>query len=262
MKGIIIAAGMGKRLGALTRDLPKSLLKVGSTTLLENIVAQLRAVGISDIAIIIGYQEQQIRNKIKEARFFVNDNYPNNNILHSLMYAQDFMDDEVLLSYSDIWLEADPVLRLAQSQGDCIISVDSDWQASYVGRTDHPVSEAENVIYDNEQRAVRLGKHIQPDVLAINQHCGEFIGMAKISKAFCTTFKSIFADCQGRYAPTSPFQNAKNWHNAYLTDFFNEMIDRNYPVQCSLHQGGWREIDTQQDYERLCQHVMEAFHVV
>lgn len=259
MKGIIIAAGMGRRLGELTKDLPKSLLRVGETTLLENIIAQMRAVQINDIAIIVGYEEHKIRNRIKDVHFYVNDDYTHNNILHSLMYASEFMDDDVVISYSDIWLEPTPVQRLAKHPGDCVISVDEAWQTSYIGRTDHPVSEAENVIYNAEHVAVKLGKHIQPDLL-INQHCGEFIGMAKLSKNFCTIFTETFIDCQHQYLPTSPFQHSKTWKNAYLTDFFNELIDRNYQVACSLHQGGWREIDTQQDYERLCQQYRELAH--
>jgi choline kinase len=258
MKGIIIAAGMGNRLGYLTQVEPKTLLKVGDTTLLENIIAKLRAANISDIAVVVGYQAQHILNKISDVKFFANDNFKANNILHSLMYAKSFMDDDVVISYSDIWLDQTPVSQIAAHPSECVVSVDSDWEDIYIGRTDHPVTEAENVIYDEQFKALKLGKFIKSQLTDFaGAKCGEFIGLSKITKEFCKDFIATFDDCNQQLMPTSPFQNSKTWHNAYLTDFFNELIARQFPVSCSIHQKGWREIDTQQDYQRLCEQVTE-----
>lgn len=238
MKGIIIAAGMGRRMGQLTQNLPKCLVPMGDTTLLENIIHRFHTAGVKDIAIIVGYQADKIIYKIKDAHFYVNPHYEHNNILQSLMHAKDFIDDDILISYSDIWLEQPPVSQLAAHPSDCVLSVDTDWKALYEGRDQHPLSEAENVIYDAKKQALKLGKGLYAENK--DKLCGEYIGLCKLSRAFCAVFKEVFQELP-----------KEGWQQAYLTDFFNELIARKYPIHCSLHQGLWHEMDTEQDYERI-----------
>lgn len=254
MKAIIIAAGMGNRMGALTKDSPKCMLKAGKTTLLENVIARLKHENVTEIGIIVGHQADKI--KIPNVTYFSNPEYQTNNILHSLMHAKAFMNDDVIISYSDIWLEQTPISQLVHAKGDCVISVDKDWQNNYIDRTDHPVSEAENVIYDDNGYALALGKHLQQPKLDAGHHIGEFIGLCKISKAFCQEFIQIFDELNQTLDKTSPFQRSKTWINAYLTDFFNELIVREIAVNCSFHSNGWQEIDTLQDYQRLQSNLM------
>ncbi len=257
MKAIIIAAGIGRRMGNLTDDCPKCLVKTGNTTLLDNVISRLKAENITDVSVIVGYQEQKIRDRFNNITYFVNHHYTKNNILHSLMMAREFMDDDIIISYSDIWLEKTPIANLIKSTKDCVISVDVDWEKNYVGRTDHPVSEAENVIYDDKGQALLLGKHINAPNLPSTQRCGEFIGLFKLSKAFCREYIKIFEELDKRLKIDEPFQNSKTWINAYLTDFFNELIARGHTVDCSFHKGGWQEMDTLQDHQRLCHQLME-----
>ena len=62
MQGIIIAAGMGTRMGSLTADKPKCLLKLGNKTLLELAVEGLKYAGCKQIFIITGYKEDKIKS--------------------------------------------------------------------------------------------------------------------------------------------------------------------------------------------------------
>ena len=257
MKAIIIAAGMGKRMGDLTDDCPKCLVKTGNTTLLDNAINRLKAENIHDVAIVVGYQKQQIQDKFKNLTYFHNPDYKHNNILHSLLAAKDYMDDDVIISYSDIWLDKTPIANLVNHKGDCVISVDKDWEKNYVGRTDHPVSEAEKVIYNEKNHALTLGKHILGSEFPPSQ-CGEFIGLCKLSKTFCREFIQIFEELNNQLTSDSPFQYSQSWLKSYLTDFFNELISRRIEIDCSLHSGGWQEMDTLQDYQRLCHKLTES----
>ena len=73
MKAIILAAGMGTRLGKYTEDLPKCMLNFNGKPLIEQQVETLRRCGITDITIVRGYMPDKIKieNKtiIKTASF-------------------------------------------------------------------------------------------------------------------------------------------------------------------------------------------------
>src|SRR3989344_2324784 len=60
MKAVILAAGRGRRMGYLTKDLPKPLLKVRGKTLLDHIFESLPK-NINEVIVVIGYKGDQIR---------------------------------------------------------------------------------------------------------------------------------------------------------------------------------------------------------
>ncbi|MBS9781451.1 MAG: NTP transferase domain-containing protein, partial [Gammaproteobacteria bacterium] len=60
MKAMILAAGRGKRMGDLTDNCPKPLLKVGDNTLIEWQIIRLKNNGFTDIVINVGYLGKQI----------------------------------------------------------------------------------------------------------------------------------------------------------------------------------------------------------
>ena len=61
MQAIILAAGMGKRLGELTQGNTKCMIRVGGETLIERVLRQLDALHLSRIVIVIGYKGAELR---------------------------------------------------------------------------------------------------------------------------------------------------------------------------------------------------------
>ena len=61
MIGVILAAGMAKRLRPLTDTQPKCLLKVGERTLLERTVDAMTGAGIQELVVVTGYRGEMIR---------------------------------------------------------------------------------------------------------------------------------------------------------------------------------------------------------
>jgi len=244
MKAIIIAAGPGSRLNPLTDDKPKCMLELKGKTLLQHQIDALRGAGIDRIALIKGYKKEMIN--CPDLVYYVNDNYQNNNILHSLFYAEEEMNDEFIAAYSDIFYTKDIVKRLLDNKEDISIVVDIDWQGYYEGRTDHPIEEAENVIFDANNNLVNIGK-ILPDKQAVH---GEFIGMMKCSRKGALVFRKYFHRLKQIYSG-KPFQRASVFEKAYLTDIFQDMADYGVMINCVIIEKGWAEIDTVQDYERL-----------
>ena len=186
MKAIIIAAGLGIRLNPLTNDKPKCMLEIKGKTILQHQLDAFHANGITDISIIKGYKKEGI--DYAGLKYYVNDNYRNNNILNSLFYAEKEMNNEFIASYSDIIFGEDVVGKLKESDGDIAIVVDVDWKGYYEERTEHPINEAENVIFDADNNVVEIGK-IVSNKRAVD---GEFIGMLKCTKRGAKIFKKYF----------------------------------------------------------------------
>ena len=93
-----------------------------------------------------GYKAEKI--SFNSLYRYHNKDYLKNNILHSLLYAREVLEqaikekNSIVISYSDIWYDESIVKSLIRSKGDISLVVDTEWQSSYEGRTDHPVSEA------------------------------------------------------------------------------------------------------------------------
>ena len=243
VKSIIIAAGLGSRLKGYTEALPKCMLMFGEKTLLERQLEVYKDCGIKDISVVRGFKKEKIN--YKGLNYYDNTDYDNNNILNSLFYAEEAISGNVVISYSDILFDTSVVRRLLESNADISIVVDIDWRGYYIGRQDHPVEEAEKVIFDANNEVLKIGKVIttKQDVY------GEFIGMLKLSprgseiiKLHFNRAKKIFWD--------KPFQRSKTFQKAYITDLIQDMVDLGVNVHCVIIEKGWKEIDTVEDYEK------------
>ena len=242
MKALIIAAGKGKRLGEYTKDLPKTLLPVAGKPIIDHQLDALAANGITDIAIVKGYLADTIQRDAIGTTF-INDDFENNNILASMMYAAEFLDDDVIVSYSDIIYSKDVVATLIDAPHDITAVVDTDWRGRYTDRHDHPESEAEKALFEPDTaRAHKFGKVID----ASPENIGEFIGLYKLSKAGAQTFRDAYRAAKAEF-DGKPFVHAKEFRKAYITDLLNFLIETGALVHCAFIQKDWWEIDTEED---------------
>ena len=121
MIGVILAAGMAKRLRPLTDTMPKCLLKVGGRTLLERTVDAMAAAGITEFVVVTGYRAEQIREfltshfSLFSFHFIDNLDYENNNTIYSLwLSGQVVRGREFLLMDSDILCDPQAVAEVAR----------------------------------------------------------------------------------------------------------------------------------------------------
>ena len=242
-KALIIAAGLGSRLKKHTENLPKCMLDFGGKTLLQRQIDAYNKNNIKDISLIRGYKKEKIN--YKGLRYFENKDYRNNNILNSIFYAEKIINGNIIISYSDILFDPIVVQRTIESNHDISVVVDIDWRGYYVGRKDHPISEAENVIFNSNNEVEKIGK-----INTGNEDVhGEFIGMIKLSNRGAETFKEHFHRLKKIYW-NKPFQRAQIFQKAYLTDFIQELVDIGIKVHCVIIESGWKEIDTVEDYKK------------
>ena len=242
-KALIIAAGLGSRLKKHTENLPKCMLDFGGMTLLQRQLESYKKNSIQNISVVRGYKKEKIN--YKGIKYFENTDFRNNNILNSIFYAENFINGNIIISYSDILFDSTVVKRALQSNHDISVVVDIDWRGYYVGRKDHPVSEAENVIFNSNNEVEKIGK-----INTGNEEVhGEFIGMIKLSNRGTEIFKEHFHRLKKIYW-NKPFQRAKIFQKAYLTDFIQELVDIGVKVHCVIIESGWKEIDTVEDYKK------------
>jgi L-glutamine-phosphate cytidylyltransferase len=241
-KAIIIAAGLGSRLEELTKNIPKCMLELNGKSILQHQIDSFQANGISDISVVRGYKKEKIN--IENLTYYENLDYKNNNILNSLFYAEPKIVGNVIVSYSDIVFNSKIVNRLLESNADISIVVDVDWRGRYVSRADHPIEEAENVIFDANHSVVDIGKIITKS----DDVHGEFIGMIKFTPRGAEIFKRHYHRAKELFWD-KPYQRAVTFQKAYLTDILKDMSELGVHIQTVIIEQGWQEIDTIEDFK-------------
>ena len=231
MKAIIIAAGMGNRLNPYTKDIPKCLLEIGGTTLLENLIKNLRELNIKDIAIVVGHLANKIN--LEGVTYFTNDNYVNNNILHSLMYAKKFMDDDVIISYSDIVYKSKHVEALKESNGDIVITADLKWKDLWELRFENPLDDAETFKSNGT-----VLKHIGGKTDDISEIEAQYMGLLKLTERGWSKMLELYKSF-----------SKKVQDKLDMTAMINELLIRDIEVNVVFVLGGWCESDSYSDIE-------------
>ncbi len=117
MQGLILAAGMGKRLKELTQDSTKCMVKVNGVTLIERMLKQLDALNLERIVLVVGYERRKLIDfigtlNIKTPIAFVeNTIYDKTNNIYSLALAKEYLlEQDTVLLESDLIFE-DSVLK-------------------------------------------------------------------------------------------------------------------------------------------------------
>jgi len=242
MKAIIVAAGMGNRLRGFTSDKPKCMIEINGISLFKRQTEILLRNGISEINVVTGYRKEWFTNN--RFTYHINTNYENNNILHSLFCAETAMDTGFLFSYSDIIYDADIVRQMLDQDSGISIAVDTGWKMHYKDRLEHPIAEAELVFSEDGKTVSKIHKNGNH-----KNARGEFLGLACFSERGAKELKEVFGELLSHYEKNSdkPFHSARSFKQAYLTDMFQEMVDRGYRVNIVEISGKWAEIDTPED---------------
>ncbi len=109
MQAVILAAGMGKRLGELTENNTKCMVKVNGVTLIERMLEQLDRQNLEQIVLVIGYEGGKLRDYISTLGirtpivYVDNEIYNRTNNIWSLYLAKDWLlKDDTLLLESDL----------------------------------------------------------------------------------------------------------------------------------------------------------------
>lgn len=113
MQAIILAAGMGRRLGDLTRGHTKCMVEVNGQTLIDRAIHQLSKLNLTRLVLVVGYKGKELKeyignryDDILKIEYIENPIYDRTNNIYSLALAKDILcEDDSLLLESDLIFE-------------------------------------------------------------------------------------------------------------------------------------------------------------
>ena len=130
MQALMLAAGMGRRLGKYTEECTKCMIRVGERTLLERAVEALQLAGIQKLVMVVGWEHEKLIEYIHknisgmEFEFVYNYDYATTNNIYSLYLAREqLMREDTLLLESDLVFDKQLLRKMAQSPEDNLVAV-------------------------------------------------------------------------------------------------------------------------------------------
>ena len=180
MKVIMLAAGLGSRLGQTSAEIgPKVLMQFGGKSLLERHIDIFKAQGISELVLGVGFQHDKIQHEIErlEVESFVrtlfNQDFEEGNIITLSLLRDEFCCGEpVILMDADILYDERLLERLIKSQHSNCLLIDRSFEPG-----DEPVK-----ICIREGDIIEFRKWLTAD----SDFCGESVGFFKFSAEIAT----------------------------------------------------------------------------
>jgi L-glutamine-phosphate cytidylyltransferase len=225
MKAIILAAGQGTRIRSVHGEHPKCLIEVDDATILDHQLEALSMAGINEVAIVVGYQKEQIvahvrskkRSHNQRIHFIENPAFATTNNIYSLWVAIDWLrGDSFIVLNADVIFDPEILNSAAQFYAPVSMIVDPSWR-----------DETMKVIIEDD-RVIQMNKKISRQ-----EFSGTYIGITVFSKAIQDRFVRKMNDLidAGR-----------------VNEFFNiavqELADEGVRVGYTSTDGSaWAEID-------------------
>ena len=180
MKAVILAAGVGSRLGK-PHPKPLTVLSTGETIMQRQIAALTKYIGADNIIIVVGFKKDLIMEEFSNELFVYNNVYDNTNTSKSLLCALNKIHNEdVLWLNGDVVFEADILKPIIDYNGSCMaVNTDS-------------VAEEEVKYNTNNDGTIRQVSKIITDGL------GEAVGINKITKENLNLFKKSLEICKAQ----------------------------------------------------------------
>ena len=238
---VILSAGSATRLGELTKNLPKGLLDINGKSLVERQIEVFDSNNIEKIILIVGPNRDKFC--LENVDYVYDESHNQHEQLGSLFAAKKFIEDDVIISFGDVLVEKNVFEQIMNSSFEIGLAVDLDWKQNYIKRSMHPESEADLVRIESSMITQIQKRLVQNNTEKI----GEFLGIVKLNKngakIFVETYDKLLESSNGK------FQSASSFKKAFLTDFIQELIDRQVSIHPIFINGNWFEIDTSQDLD-------------
>ena len=237
MQAIILAAGMGKRLGEYTHDNTKCMLEVNGIRLIDRALAALKEVNVTKVVIVVGYKGQNVKDYVGvdyqgiPIKYVENPVYDKTNNIYSLYLAKDYMTEEdTLLLESDIIFGSSVIKKLVEDERPNLALVDK-----YESWMDGTV-----VTLDKDQKITRFIDKSGFDFSEIHNYY-KTVNIYKFSKEFSAKY----------YVPFLTAYSTALGDNEYYEQVLRVILHlRNAPLfALSLSGDLWYEIDDMQDLD-------------
>ena len=233
MKYIVLAAGKGIESIQDESSLLKCLVSLqNNKNIIDNILDIASELKIKDLSIIGGYKILEIMKQYPQLKYFYNEKWEETNSLYSLSKAIEYMDDDILISYSDTLYTKETIEKIIQKNEKINIVYDSYWKKRYEGKP-YIDNEVEK-IYKLHENQLKFSK----EELDLEIE-GEFTGLLYLPKHEILNFKKAIS--------LKLQQNTK----ASLLEFLDSYIKHRKNINLIDIKGNWAELDSVQDIEHF-----------
>jgi len=198
VKAVMLAAGVGRRLGSMGAR-PKCLLVFGGSTLLERHIAILRGVGVGELVLAIGFQAERIESLVARiagdmiVTTVLNPAYEQGSMV-SLWAVRDHLDSSVLLMDADVLYDERIMHRLCTSAHRNVLLLDRELEPG-----DEPVK-----ICLRGGRFVEFRKKVDVEF----DLCGESVGFFRFAPEVARRLAAATDRYVGAGAVFEPYEEA------------------------------------------------------
>jgi L-glutamine-phosphate cytidylyltransferase len=231
MRAVILAAGRGSRLGALTEDRPKCLVEFANRPLIERQIAALRRGGSTAIGVVRGYRAAEI--KLPGVTYFNNLRWGETNMVASLATAATWLKAEpIIVSYADIFYRHELVQDLVAAAGPLVIAYDREWRGLWSRRFEDPLSDAETFRTDSAGRLLEIGGK----TTNLAEIEGQYMGLLKFTPTAWQWVEETLATL-----------DPATRDSLDVTGLLRRLLARHLPIATVSTEGQWGEIDNVSD---------------
>lgn len=225
MKAVILAAGQGTRIRSVHGERPKCLIEVDESTILDHQLEALYLAGINDVAIVVGYEKEQIKTHVNRGnrgsrqriQFLENPAFAISNNIYSLWLATEWLrGDSFVCLNADVVFDPEILRSAVRSPAPISMIVDPLWR-----------DETMKVIIEGD-RVVRMNKKISRE-----EFSGTYIGITVFHYAIQERFFGSMSDLI-----------SKGQVNVFFNAAVQELADAGVHVGFTSTDGlPWAEID-------------------
>jgi len=227
-KAVVLAAGRGTRMGALTKRVPKPMLELQGKPILEHLLDRLRAAGFNRALIVTGYRGEVIESHF--ASFPMDLIFRRQQALdgtgRAALLGEEFAAaDPFLLTFGDVLAEAGcyrGILDSLRADPQCqamigVKEVDDPWQGA--------------AVYERDSRVLRV---VEKPPRGASSTRWNSAGLFAFRPAIFSALKRVGKSVRGEYELTSAYQH---------------MIEDGDLVRLYVLEGPWRDIGRPEDIE-------------
>jgi choline kinase len=232
MRGLILAAGRGSRLGDYADGTPKCLLEIGRRRLIEHQLEALADAGVAPVAMVIGYGADEVREAVGiRAEYIHNRRWEQTNSIYSYHLAREWMTGPLVLLNCDVLFHPEILSRVLAVKGDAL---------AYDSRSGGAPEQMKVAVKDG--RVVDMAKDLAPGTWT-----GENLGVLCLS-----------AETAHALAERAGQVIAEGGENTWLSNALRQVAAER-PIQAIDVAGlPWGEIDSAYDLEHVRKTVWPA----